>query len=98
MAREHWETMFSKAWGFIECQTFAKFDRKKFLSATFCFCYFQEAIQGKNKIIDVLKLLMNISESVEEQYRRVAVDQFLNVVSFYPEVSTGNQGLAGILE
>ena len=41
---------------------------------------------------------MNISESVEDQYRRVAVDQFLNIVSFYPEVSTDNQGLAGILE
>lgn len=45
----------------------------------------------------MLKLLMNISESVEAEYKKVVANQFLSVVSFFPLVIRDNYGLRIVL-
>jgi hypothetical protein len=53
--------MYNKIWEFIESQTFVKFNKDLFVSSTFAFCYLNKAMTDKNKIMNFLKLLMNIS-------------------------------------
>ena len=48
--------------------------------------------------MNIMKLLMNISESVETQWKKIVVVQFLNVFSFYTGVVRGNEVLRRVLE
>lgn len=53
--------MYNRIWTFVESQTFVKFNKERFVSCTYAFCHLNPFITDKNKIINMLKLLMNIS-------------------------------------
>lgn len=87
-------------WTTIESHIYSKFNRRKFDGACYCLCYISSRYgqESRDLLTNYLKLLLNLSESIAAEHRRLVVDHVLNVISFYTFLLRGNLFLAEVAE